>query len=171
MQYMQEGKNFCLKLNFGANIKQWFSENVDREEACCLSSRSNTGYGCMTISVTNCSTPSTDFCGTMLCLCYLVCPLSLLIGVPCCLAHKLYRKVKCIDKKQDFRNLPITFRRTLTVSNYIRCALPNPSAPQRRTQPMSAHRQGHYRQGHPRQGQPSRKHSELLSNDELDQTL
>ncbi|XP_069110442.1 uncharacterized protein [Argopecten irradians] len=66
MQYMQEGKNFCLKLNFGASMKQWFSENVDREEAGCLTSRYNTDYGSMTIWVTNCSTPSTEFCGTML---------------------------------------------------------------------------------------------------------
>ncbi|XP_069110434.1 uncharacterized protein [Argopecten irradians] len=154
MQYMQEGKNFCLKLDFGPSMKQWYSGIVDSQVLFC-DSRSNDDNGHMTVWVTNYSTPL-ECCTSLLCICCCF-PLWLVCGGPCYVTH---RKIKCIDEEQEFSDLPVTFlsgvTRTVTIQTPAPQAPPYPQGqpmqlypPQR---PMA--QQGYPQQGHPQQGHP-----------------
>ncbi|XP_022333691.2 uncharacterized protein LOC111130756 [Crassostrea virginica] len=100
-QHMQEGKKFCLKLNFGPPVKQWYSGVVDAEVSLC-DSRRNSESGHMEIAVHNYSTP-VECCVNPVCI---VCcfPFWFLFGGPCYMVH---RTMKCIDDSHRFTDLPV----------------------------------------------------------------
>uniref|UniRef100_K1R9E1 Uncharacterized protein n=1 Tax=Magallana gigas TaxID=29159 RepID=K1R9E1_MAGGI len=80
-QHMQEGKEFCLQLDFGPAMKQWYSWAVDSQpDLFDIRRSSNSGH--MEISIHNYSTP-VDYCMNPLCIvgCF---PFWLLLGGPCC---------------------------------------------------------------------------------------
>ncbi|OWF48566.1 uncharacterized protein LOC110452914 [Mizuhopecten yessoensis] len=134
MQYMQEGKNFCLKLDFGPSVRQWYSGIVDSQVTFC-DSRSNNDSGHMTLWVTNYSTPM-ECCTSLLCI-FICFPLWLVCGGPCYVTH---RKIKCIDEEQEFNDFPVTLLSGVTRTVTIQRQAPVPQAPQYpsapRNQPM-----------------------------------
>ncbi|XP_060076787.1 uncharacterized protein LOC132556396 [Ylistrum balloti] len=131
MQYMQEGKNFCLKLDFGPSVRQWYSGIVDSQVSFC-DNRSNNDSGHMTIWVTNYSTPM-ECCTSLLCIC-LCFPLWLVCGGPCYVTH---RKLKCIDEEQEFTDLPVTLLSGVTRTVTIQHQPPVPQAPYYPSAPRS----------------------------------
>ncbi|KAK3102631.1 hypothetical protein FSP39_012772, partial [Pinctada imbricata] len=84
MTFMQQGRNFCLKLDFGPSVNDWFSKAVDKEPTGC-NFRENKDSGHMTLCITNKTSPI-DCCMNpgkifMICPCWL--PLWLCCG-GCC---------------------------------------------------------------------------------------
>lgn len=140
MQYMQEGKKFCLKLDFGPSVRQWYSGIVDSPVSFC-DSRSNNDSGDMTIWVTNYTTPM-ECCMSPLCivLCF---PLWLVCGGPCYVTH---RKLNCIDEEQEINDLPVTLLsgvvRTVTVQRPVPVAQVSHYPADPRPQPSSGAPQG-----------------------------
>ncbi|KAK3102161.1 hypothetical protein FSP39_009240 [Pinctada imbricata] len=101
MAYMQEGKNFCLKLSFGPSVRNWYSGVVDAQSDGC-DSRSNSDSGHMMIYVTNKSTPN-ECCVNPCCI--LCCfPFWLLCGGPC---YCIHRHTTVEDFSHRFIDIPI----------------------------------------------------------------
>ncbi|XP_062589594.1 uncharacterized protein LOC134251224 [Saccostrea cucullata] len=100
-QHMQEGKNFCLKLDFGPSVKQWYSGVVDNEVSFC-DSRSNSDSGHMEIFVHNYTTPI-ECCVNPVCI-FCCFPFWLLFGGPC---YCIHRNIKCTDESHSFSDLPV----------------------------------------------------------------
>ncbi|CAG2193128.1 unnamed protein product [Mytilus edulis] len=116
MQYMTEGKNFCLKIGFGQSVRQWYSGIVDSEVTLC-DSRSNSDDGNMSIYIHNYSTPM-DCCMHPLCI-FCCFPFWLLCGGPC---YFVNRKLKCTDVVEHVRDLPVTMvtgQRTILIEHHI----------------------------------------------------
>lgn len=105
MQMMQENKKFCLKIDFGPSISQWYSGLVDAQPGFC-DGRLNDDSGGTTIWVTNYSSPI-ESCFSPFCIlgCF---PFWLLFGGPC---YTINRKVKCVDTLCEFFNLGVTMLR------------------------------------------------------------
>lgn len=123
-QHMQEGKKFCLKLDFGPAMKQWYSGAVDSEPDLCDNRRSSDS-GHMEIAIHNYSTP-VDCCMNPLCIvgCF---PFWLLFGGPC---YCIHRTRKCIDDSHDFRDLPVVLLTGVSVRVTVRQNMPPPGPPQ-----------------------------------------
>lgn len=123
-QHMQEGKKFCLKLDFGPAMKQWYSGAVDSQPDLCDNRRSSDS-GHMEIAIHNYSTP-VDCCMNPLCIvgCF---PFWLLLGGPC---YCIHRTRKCIDDSHDFRDLPVVLITGVSLRVTVRQNMPPPGPPQ-----------------------------------------
>nr|XP_034309505.1 uncharacterized protein LOC105329109 isoform X2 [Crassostrea gigas] len=123
-QHMQEGKEFCLQLDFGPAMKQWYSWAVDSQpDLFDIRRSSNSGH--MEISIHNYSTP-VDYCMNPLCIvgCF---PFWLLLGGPCCCIHRIR---KCINDSHHFRNLPVVLITGVSMRVTVRQNMPSPGPPQ-----------------------------------------
>ncbi|XP_052682668.1 uncharacterized protein LOC128163180 [Crassostrea angulata] len=123
-QHMQEGKKFCLQLDFGPSMRQWFSGAVDKEPDLCYDRRTSDSED-MKIAIHNYSAPW-DCCMNPL---YIVgCfPLWLLFGGSC---YCIHRTRKCIDDSHEFRNLPVVLITGVSLRVTVRQNMPPPRPPQ-----------------------------------------
>eukprot|EP00105_Crassostrea_gigas_P020709 XP_011439569.1 PREDICTED: uncharacterized protein LOC105336804 [Crassostrea gigas] len=121
---MQEGKKFCLQLDFGPSMRQWYSGAVDSQPDLC-DGRRNSDSEDMKIAIHNYSTPW-DCCMNPL---YIVgCfPLWLLFGGSC---YCIQRTRKCIDDSHEFRNLPVVLITGVSLRVTVRQNMPPPGPPQ-----------------------------------------
>ncbi|XP_061164336.1 uncharacterized protein LOC133173365 [Saccostrea echinata] len=94
-QAMREGEKFCLKLDFGEPVVQWYCQQVDTQR--CWSR--TVDCRSMALFINNCSMPI-DICFNPVIIVY--CFPCWLFGGPC---YCIHRKGKRIDRSYSFRDL------------------------------------------------------------------
>ncbi|XP_062566180.1 uncharacterized protein LOC134228542 [Saccostrea cucullata] len=100
-QKMQEGKRFCLKLDFSPPVKHWFSGMAD-PNFYWDNSRSSSDSGHMEIFIHNYNTPIECCYDQVLIACCF--PIWLLFGGPC---YRIHRAIKCTDVIFEFHDCPV----------------------------------------------------------------